>query len=173
LPEGARVTGAALKVKDKWLTLDAPEPPPEPVPATRTPAAPIYIPPRDAPIVPTRAASIGENEGTNWRALFESANGSAQAPKAWNNPPPDPNQPYYWGYPGMGQAMDLRPGPLLDLPGPDRRSMAVAEYVATGRWAAIYLNLSDCPSDLNLQWPADANCTMVVRLLVPIEGETP
>ena len=51
--------------------------------------------------------------------------------------------------------------------------MAVAEYVATGRWAAIYLNLSDCPSDLNLQWPADANCTMVVRLLVPIEGETP
>ena len=55
----------------------------------------------------------------------------------------------------------------------DRRSLAVERYIETGEWAAVYLNLSDCPVDLRLQWPADGEHTMVVRLLVPLEGEAP
>lgn len=173
LPDGARVTGAALKLKGRWLTLETPEPVVEPVPP-KPGTVPIYVPPRQgSPVIPSRKASIGDSEGTNWRALFEGANTSPVAPKAWNNPPPDPNQPVYWGYPGMNQGVDLRPGPLLDLAGPDRRSLAVERYIETGEWAAVYLNLSDCPVDLRLQWPADGEHTMVVRLLVPLEGEAP
>lgn len=165
VPDGAKVTAAALRVGDRWYTLED-ESGPESEPA----ASPFPIPaPAARPRVSRPAPPKGEAAPGSWTGDFPDQYASRTAPKAWSSPPFDPNQ-YYTGLPGYpAAAPDTHPGPLLELAGPDRRAQAVDRYLATGNWAALYINLTDCPPALKFQWPSRHRDTMVLRLLVPLE----
>ena len=166
LPAGAVVNEATVRVGDQWYSLTEKIPVQEPDPAKPVmPVVPQQLKPvRAGPIVP-----IGEHRDGSWSALFDWYVSSSPG-KTWSNPPEAENARFYFPW-GAGGALDARPGPLLDLPGADRRGLAVDRYVATGRYGAVYLNVTGCPSDVKLDWPADSSHTAVLRLVVPLESE--
>jgi hypothetical protein len=118
-------------------------------------------------------APIGRFVGGSWSAALPHA--SSKRPADWDNPAPDYNNPnafMYWG----DQAPvnhESRPGTMLDIPGPDRRTQAVADRVRGGQWAAVYLSVEDVPPETRLAWPSRYEHTCVLRLLVPLEGAAP
>ena len=167
LPAGVTVSDAMLRVGEQWYGLKAraptaPSDPPKPAYPPRNLRE--IRPPEPAPIVP-----VGESSEGAWSGLFRDEFASRAAAKSWDNPPPDQTQPYFnpWF---SGQALDINPGPLLDLPGADRRGQGVERAVSTGRLAAVYLNIVDCPPDVRLHWSSRTSHTAVVRLVVPLEG---
>ncbi len=164
LPAGVIVNEAAVHAGESWYGLKEPAP----VASRPQPAVPPVPPrklqrPEPAPIVP-----VGEMESGSWSALFPDKFTSPGPSRAWTNPVADSGQGYFvpWYY---GQALDTTPGPLLDLAGADRRGQGVDRYVATGRFAAVYLNVVGCPSDVNLEWASKKSHEAVLRLVVPLE----
>lgn len=78
-------------------------------------------------------------------------------------------------YDARGRFVEFTPLPPCpavaeDLPGADRRSAAFARRAATGRWAAVYLQLSNVPPDAGVAWEAEYERRGLVRLLLPVEG---
>jgi hypothetical protein len=165
LPKGVVVTEATLRIGGKWRTLTAPPPPPE------TPATTVYrrgvVQARPEPVLPVPVGSGAEG---SWSGLFPDAFITEAPVRAWSNPPQENAGYGMWGY--MGQALDLRPGPMLDLPGADRRGLGVAQRTTDDACGAVCLNLVRCPADLTPGWPAKTDHTAVLRLLIPLsEGD--
>jgi hypothetical protein len=183
LPENAKVVAAAAQVGDQWYTIDAP---PQSQ-AIRDETAD-FLRPRviggrvatsspahranEAPPEPPRAP-IGRPEGGSWSVALPHA--SSKRPADWDNPAPDYNNPnafMYWGD-QTPASNDSRPGTMLEIPGPDRRTQAVSDRVRGGRWAAVYLSVEGLPPETRLAWPSRYEHTCVLRLLVPLEGAAP
>jgi hypothetical protein len=162
LPGGVMVTGAALRIGNQWHSLTMPRPAPEPA----TQPIPPSLPRREDPPPPPVSRPVGESGDTVWSATFPAEYAGSEPPQAWANPPPDPGLGYY----PYHQTVDLNPGPLLDLQGPWRRGQALERRLASGRWAAVYLNIEKFPLDTPVGWPSRSEHTCVLRLLVPLEG---
>ena len=58
----------------------------------------------------------------------------------------------------------------LQLPGPDRRAWAIEKALQRGQ-AALYLVLSNMPSDVTLNAEAEQRHTQICRLVVPVESD--
>lgn len=162
LPSGVIITGAALRIGDQWHSLTMPRPAPKPATQPILPSPPR----REEPPPPPATKPVGEAEDTVWSATFPAEYSRTEAPREWANPAPDPGLGYY----PYQQAVDLNPGPLLDLRGPWGRGQAVDRRLASGRWAAVYLSIEKFPLDTPVGWPSRSEHTCVLRLLIPLEG---
>jgi hypothetical protein len=65
-------------------------------------------------------------------------------------------------------------GPLLRsalaIPGPDRRAVAVEARLASGRWAAVYLQIENWPPYPAVDQEAQHHHTVIARILVPVDA---
>jgi hypothetical protein len=162
LPDGAKVMAAALRMGSVWLSLEEPDDAP-PAPQPRPGA---YMPPTPAR-TELLLKPIGTVEDGAWSVAFPRRYSAEHPPREWSPFVRHVNEPWFYN---TNAPVDERPGPLLELQGPNRRGLAIESYLATGRWAALYLSLDDCPTGLELNWPAKADHTMILRLLMPIDN---
>jgi hypothetical protein len=160
LPGKARVTTAALRVGDKWCT---PTRESRVRNGTTDPALP------DAPS-PGRASdlkpdSVGSMDDGVWSASFPLRYADPLVPRMWGA------LDVVAGYSFGPAPTDMRPGPLLDLYGPARRSRAIDKAVESARWGAVYLDVADWPVDTSVTWRSEGEQTRVLRVLVPLGEE--
>lgn len=166
LPEGAAVAEATLRVGESWYSV-------------RERARPADLP-RDAGAVPALSDGsdgpppeekppLGVVEGGAWSGVFREGFSGKDPEPVWANLPPT-NQEYLYSRFGRLNVQSREPGPMLDLSGPDRRGQGVTRLVQSGRFAAVYLSLHECPPSVKLDWTSSVKTSAVVRLIVPLEG---
>jgi hypothetical protein len=165
-PEGARVTRAAVQVKDGWLGLPGDTARERRLGREarrlRGSGGPEELAEPDE-IGPARA--LGETRAGVWGGTFPASTISPEAPAAWS--------PGGWSQSGRlfypSRTPTDSPGPLLDMPGPAERTGALDALAATGRYAIVHLKVESWPPDVSLSWPAKYAHTRILRLAVPLE----
>jgi hypothetical protein len=160
-PKGARVTRAAVRLADGWLTL--PEETEGDWPLARPPRELRRDPERENP--PPPSPPLGEERDGRWAATFPRAGISAEEPRAWSPAISGQSARLFSGT----RSVTDSPGPLLDMPGPSERTGAMGALAATGRYAVVHLKVEGWPADFALSWPAEYAHTRILRLAVPLE----
>jgi hypothetical protein len=72
-------------------------------------------------------------------------------------------------YGAVGPGSLERPGLAASLPGAINRTLTIDERVASGRYAAVYLQVSDWPTDTPVDGSAGTPRSTVLRLVVPLD----
>ena len=82
----------------------------------------------------------------------------------------DPQRPYMKPWMRAERLEDLMPSALLALPGVFEHDLAIEAYLASGRFAVVYLFVVEQSIDIGIE-PDDAMTkrSSVYRLVVPIE----
>lgn len=166
LPREAVVTAAALRLADGWYTINPPAREMAEPPRPKAPAWQLEPPP---PPPPMPNAPLGAMDAGVWSARFPAAHRAGGPDAFWETPLTYTDYTQYFMYNASSSVLDERPGPVLGALGADRRGAAVEQRVATGRWAAVYLNVVNLPSDVRVTWPSNTTHARVLRLLVPLE----
>lgn len=149
VPGGTHVSSACLRVRDKWLTL------------TREQRwSPNVLPERQG----ESSTPIGSMDGDVWSAVFPSNMAEAMPPLGWG----PPRISYDRSYGFDAATRDNRPGSVLSLSSPLRRERAIDRLVATGHWAALYLEVRNWPMETSVSWPAASDHTRILRVLIPM-----
>jgi hypothetical protein len=165
MPEGAAVAEAALRVGESWYSVRERVKPP--APPRDAGAVPLYDEPQRPP--PETNPTLGAVENGAWSGVFRESFSGKDPEPAWANLPPS-NQDYMYSRFETLSAQSREPGLMLDLSGPDRRTQGVTRMVQSGRFAAVYLSLHECPPTMKIDWPSTVKTSAVVRLIVPLEG---
>ena len=64
---------------------------------------------------------------------------------------------------------EFRPYSALAIAGPDRRGLSIQRRVESGRWACVYVAVSDLPATLDIEgWSVQAKRHGILRILVPL-----
>lgn len=175
LPPNATIASATLRIGEDWLTLAPaerevrksrrkPDPRYQSVIEMETPESSILSAEPPPPVL------IAQPDNGLWTVVFPGANHASHPPLHWKQPEPQIDQ--FGGWISPAAPVDPDPGPILNLPGPDRRQAAIDALVRSRRWAALYLDLSGLPAEPRLSWPCEAEHACVARILIPIPDGT-
>ncbi len=157
LPPGARVVDGVLRVGNKWVTTNRQE---------RVRDGDMYNAVSNAP-PPGRAGDLGASdfgvEGGVWSGPFSSKFADPMLPRSWAGAAAV--ESVYGGV----DSVDSRPGALTSLPAVARRSRAIDRMLATGKWAAVYLEVADWPVETPVSWDFKGEHTRILRVVLPLE----